>query len=113
MKENVVIGFCTNMAPDGLKILCRSIREHLSSDNTEIVLIPDHPERYEKILDGWDVSYRLTPSDISIASELLGYVSIQTTEHHYIPTRGTKAHRAVQSSILDARAEALERLRCR
>jgi len=65
MKENVVIGFCTNMAPDGPKVLCRSIREHLPPDNTEIVLITDNPDRYEKILDGLDVSYRLTPSDMS------------------------------------------------
>ncbi len=55
----------------------------------------------------------VAPADISIASELLGHASIQTTSHHYILARGTKAHRAVQSSVLDARAAALERLRSR
>lgn len=63
MRENVVVGFCTNMAPDGPAILCRSIREHVPADNTEIVLITNEPGRYESILGDLDVSYRLTPSD--------------------------------------------------
>lgn len=65
MHENVVVGFCTNMAPDGPTILCRSIREHLPSSTTEIVLITNDPEHYQTKLAGLDISYRLTPSDMT------------------------------------------------
>lgn len=51
------------------------------------------------------------PEEIAIASELLGHARVQTTEQHYILARGNLAHRAVQASILDARAAALDRLR--
>jgi hypothetical protein len=65
MYENVVVGFCTNMAPDGPAILCRSVRENLPSSSTEIVLITNDPARYEVNLKGLDVSYRMTPSDMT------------------------------------------------
>nr|WP_314262214.1 hypothetical protein [uncultured Devosia sp.] len=65
MHENVVVGFCTNMAPDGPAILCRSVRQHLPSSSTEIVLITNDPARYEAHLKGLDVSYRMTPSDMT------------------------------------------------
>jgi site-specific recombinase XerD len=50
------------------------------------------------------------PEDISVASELLGHASVQTTAKHYILAREQVSHQAVQRTLLAARAEAMARL---
>ncbi|MCF1709455.1 site-specific integrase [Tabrizicola sp. J26] len=51
------------------------------------------------------------PDSISLAAEVLGHATIQTTERHYVLARGSMAHKEVQSTVLTARSDALARLR--
>lgn len=53
------------------------------------------------------------PEQIGIAPDLLGHTNDRTTRKHYILATGTRAHQAVQTTILQGRAEALRRLRNR
>lgn len=51
------------------------------------------------------------PEQIAIGPDLLGHTNEQTMQKHYILARGNQAHRAVQRTLLEARAEAIARLR--
>lgn len=53
------------------------------------------------------------PEQVGITSDLLGHSNFQTTAKHYVLASATRAHQRVQSSFLQARKEALERLRNR
>ncbi|MGB3387871.1 MAG: site-specific integrase [Pseudaminobacter sp.] len=51
------------------------------------------------------------PEQIGIAPDLLGHTNDQTFRKYYLLATGTRAHQAVQATILQGRAEALRRLR--
>jgi integrase len=51
------------------------------------------------------------PEKIAIGPDLLGHTNEQTMQKHYILARGNQAHRAVQQSLLEERAEAVGRLK--
>lgn len=51
------------------------------------------------------------PEDAALVPDLLGHANTQTAHRHYILSRGTLAHRAVQSSFMRRREAAAARLR--
>lgn len=51
----------------------------------------------------------LAPERIAIGPDLLGHTNEQTMQKYYILARGSQSHRAVQQSLLEMRAEAVER----
>lgn len=100
MRENVVVGFCTNMAPDGPAILCRSIRKNMPSENTEIVLITNDPDRYETTLKGLDVSYRLTHSDMTPGTKKVEKLAKRLAVHAGRMLRGSVLDRAISGGAI-------------
>jgi integrase len=53
----------------------------------------------------------LAPEDIRIAPDLLGHSDIRTAQRHYILASGAIAHKKVQTAFIQARCEALQRLK--
>lgn len=51
----------------------------------------------------------LAPDEASLIPDLLGHASTQTAHKHYVLSRGMLAHKTVQTTLLEARAEAAAR----